>query len=65
MSSNAVLIILTLDKGSSTHLTGISKIGYPFFSANIKSSVSKNQLSVVQSKDSLEDVIVEKAAVLV
>ena len=28
-------------------------------------NVSKNQLSVVQSKDSLEDVIVEKAAVLV
>jgi hypothetical protein len=28
-------------------------------------SISKNQMSVVQSKDPLEDVIVEKSAVLV
>ena len=28
-------------------------------------NISKNQLSAVQSKDSLEDVIVEKAAILV
>jgi len=28
-------------------------------------NVSKNQLSVIQSKDSLEDIIVEKATVLV
>jgi len=41
----------------------LSRNNHPFLKRQF--NVSKNQLSVVQSKDSLEDIIVEKATVLV
>ena len=41
----------------------LSRNNQPFLKRQF--NVSKNQLLVVQSKDSLEDIIVEKAAVLV
>ena len=41
----------------------LSRNNQPFLKRQF--NVSKNQLSVVQPKDSLEDIIVEKAAVLV
>jgi len=41
----------------------LSRNNHPFLKRQF--NVSKNQLSVVQSKDSLEDIIVEKSAVLV
>jgi tRNA threonylcarbamoyladenosine modification (KEOPS) complex Cgi121 subunit len=41
----------------------LSRNNHPFLKRQF--NVSKNQLSVVQSKDSLEDIIVEKAAVLI
>ena len=41
----------------------LSRNNQPFLKKQF--NISKNQLSAVQSKDSLEDVIVEKAAVLV
>ena len=41
----------------------LSRNNHPFLKKQF--NISKNQLSVVQSKDSLEDIIVEKAVVLV
>jgi len=41
----------------------LSRNNHPFLKRQF--NISKNQLSVVQSKDSLEDIIVEKATVLV
>ena len=41
----------------------LSRNNQPFLKKQF--NISKNQLSAAQSKDSLEDVIVEKAAVLV
>jgi len=41
----------------------LSRDNHPFLKRQF--SISKNQMSVVQSKDPLEDVIVEKSAVLV
>jgi molybdopterin converting factor small subunit/tRNA threonylcarbamoyladenosine modification (KEOPS) complex Cgi121 subunit len=41
----------------------LSRNNHPFLKRQF--NVSKNQMSVVQSKDSLEDIIVEKSAVLV
>ena len=41
----------------------LSRNNHPFLKRQF--NVSKNQLSVVQSKDSLEDIIVEKATVLI
>ena len=41
----------------------LSRNNHPFLKRQF--NVSKNQLLVVQSKDSLEDVIVEKSAVLI
>ena len=41
----------------------LSRNNHPFLKRQF--NISKHQLSVVQSKDSLEDIIVEKAAVLV
>jgi len=41
----------------------LSRNNHPFLKRQF--NVSKNQLSVVQSKDSLEDIIVEKATILV
>ena len=41
----------------------LSRNNYPFLKRQF--NVSKNQKSVVQSNDSLEDIIVEKATVLV
>ena len=41
----------------------LSRNNHPFLKRQF--SISKNQMAVVQSKDPLEDVIVEKSAVLV